>query len=85
MNFFIRGTMIFIVLVVLCGCGKRTHQPSPPQPPLARHEKRSLYENIVDFWFYRIRTVERGKCYRSGQLSYSADSAEARVSPVYSP
>jgi undecaprenyl-diphosphatase len=68
MNVFVHYSLIIGALIITGGCGKQPEHTPPQSDPLVP-EKRSLCDNMVDFWFYRIRTVQQGKCYRSGQLS----------------
>jgi undecaprenyl-diphosphatase len=62
------GVLFLIALVSACGCSKQ-EAPMVPRKKLAPRHQSSLSDDAIDFWFYRLRTVQAGKCYRSGQLS----------------
>jgi protein tyrosine phosphatase (PTP) superfamily phosphohydrolase (DUF442 family) len=61
------GTLLLIVLIAASGCSKQHMQHEAKNH--SAHHKNSLYDDMIDFWFYRLRTVRTGKFYRSGQLS----------------
>ncbi|MFA6263297.1 MAG: tyrosine-protein phosphatase [Candidatus Babeliales bacterium] len=61
------GICLLIALTSASGCGKR--EPRVTREKVASRHKNSLCDNMADFWFYRLRTVQKEKCYRSGQLS----------------
>jgi protein tyrosine/serine phosphatase len=61
--------LLFIALVCSSGCSKQKSSTDTLLSKQSTHTKNSLAEDAINFWFYRLRTVKAGKCYRSGQLS----------------
>jgi undecaprenyl-diphosphatase len=59
---------MYYVIVLALGVANSGHAHDHYQHVATRH-RNSLFDAMADFWFYRIRTVQRGKFYRSAQLS----------------